>query len=153
MQGKSIPSCYGAFVITFPNREFEEDREVFVLLMDYIKGSCLRPTTIKNMKLSDAEKREISESVLQILKDIKDRGFLWPTVTNTNFIRSDLTKKVFAVDFSTVIDTVCGKGRTPGKVFNGQIQRVKKWLNEVGVYVDCGTYDPLLRLSATKFHS
>jgi hypothetical protein len=101
-QGDVIPKCYGAYTISIPDRELEQDRQVQVLLVARIQGSRLSQTP--SWKVTDKQKSAIRARVPEIFEIVNRRGIFLPAVSADDILFERQTGRVLLIEFTRMIE-------------------------------------------------
>jgi serine/threonine protein kinase len=122
-QGTYLPRCFGAYVMRFPERELQQDRNVGVLLVESIDGHLL--SELPRYEFAEFEARRLVESILKAIKVINDSGIFLPTALDERIVVDYIGRKIKVVDFLYQMDrSGCDVAR--------QMSAVRTWLDECG---------------------
>jgi hypothetical protein len=84
VQGRFVAKCFGSFHLRFPNRELPDDRIVNGLLLEWIGGEPL--TLVDSSELNFHKRKEVRESVLEIIRSVYAKGVYLTDVDFGNFV-------------------------------------------------------------------
>jgi hypothetical protein len=132
LQGSGIPKSYGCFTINFSDREYAEDQNVPIILVDdYVsKATPLRP----DLSLTQEVKGLLAQSIRSINFIMFRRGLLWPNVDASNYMLSQGDKTIICVDFSTVHHvSECVSNIPPDDNYEFQVLEVEELLRSMGM--------------------
>lgn len=73
-QGNQIPICYGQYMLSYDDREIEEDRQISVLLVQVLEGNRLSECDPRQYTLD--QKRQVCRSVNEICATMHHEGIL-----------------------------------------------------------------------------
>jgi serine/threonine protein kinase len=97
--GRSVPRHYGNYIWNAPDREYEQDKQVNVVMTEFVRGSKL--TTVL-AGLSDASEGEISIMTTKLYKSldaIHDLGIIHRHVSPRKCLVRKRSKQPVWIDF------------------------------------------------------
>jgi hypothetical protein len=95
--GVAVPSFYGTYKLIFPERELEDDKEVYVLLVSWMEGVPLSKIPVFSWA-SDREPRTIVSRIIDAVSRINDRGVFIPNGPDSRICINRNTLEVLIID-------------------------------------------------------
>ena len=104
LQGHAIPIMYGHYHLEFPERELRRDSIVYVTLLEYIPGPCLRDVSIS--KMTKDETQLLWKKISKSIKSLHDEGVIqkFPALRKIIWRNKDTEEdEIVFTDFSWAI--------------------------------------------------
>jgi hypothetical protein len=136
--GIILPRFYGTYKLIFPERELDDDKEVYVLLAGQLDGLPLSKIPVFTWT-SDYEPRMIVRRIIEAVSQINNRGVFIPNGPDSRICVNRYTLDVWIHDFCFWCPTEeCDRRE--------EMQSLKRWFKREGYdsFVDDNFWKPYL---------